>query len=150
MVDLWSPTFSDIRQTFRLQRVILGLQSQDVTVPKSRNRAAMSALAHRVAAQSAWTYEATGLETVVGITDLSTPAVFIPALNRLEAIVSDGEDDLGALQQGLRRSPHGEVWVLAPLSLMGDVRSALRGRVDRIVPWWVADQAVKFGAPQIP
>jgi hypothetical protein len=121
-----------------------------MVAPEFSKASSTSALAQRVAAHSAWSYEASGLETIVGVTNASTPAVFIPALNRLEAIVTEGQDELGALQEGLTTPRYGEVWVLAPLSLMGYFHTTLRGRVDRIVPWWVDDQAVKFGAPEIP
>jgi hypothetical protein len=119
-------------------------------VSESSKASSAAVLGQRVAAHSAWSYEASGLEAIVGTTHLSMPAVFIPALNRLEAIVTEGQGEVGALQAGFASSLHGEVWVLAPLSLMGYFHAALRGRVDRIVPWWVDAQIVKFGAPEIP
>jgi len=99
---------------------------------------------------ASWTYQAKGLSVAfVSLTD-AIPGVFIDALNRIELVIT-GDFDAAALALERRRGDAiGEVWALAPLQLVGEAHNSLRGRVDRLVPWWIDGTIIKFGNPRIP
>jgi hypothetical protein len=103
-----------------------------------------------VAALAGWTYEAKGLAVTSTYPILNIAGVMVPTLNRIEAVVTD--DFKGAIEtlRVTMAEAIGEVWILAPLPNMGAAHAALRGRVDRLVPWWVEGTTIKFGNPRIP
>lgn len=48
------------------------------------------------------------------------------------------------------RSAGLDVWVLVPLSRIAAAHETLRGVVDRIQPWWLEGDRIKFGTPRVP
>ena len=81
----------------------------------------------------------------------TSPDVVLPGLRRIEEV--ETEDTFDALEdiriESLRR-PGMEVWVVVPLSRISDAHLRLRGRADRIQPWWVEHDSIRFGFPRVP
>jgi hypothetical protein len=78
--------------------------------------------------------------------------VVVPELRRVEEIETAetlASLDLKRLQrcraQGL------QVWVLVPMGALPAAHARLKGTVDHIVPFWLADEErVRFGPPRLP
>src|SRR5579864_7379067 len=102
-------------------------------------------LEQAVAALARWTYEAKGMEVLASPLSGQIPAVLILPLNRVEAVVADDFDAAIAALDKKRGDAVGEVWILTPLHAMGRAHDSFRGRVDRVVPWWIDGGSIKFG-----
>jgi hypothetical protein len=82
---------------------------------------------------------------------MTFPDLLIPALRRIEEI--ETEETFSSIDDARLRSfieAGLEVWVVVPLSCMDRAHSRLRGLATRIQAWWIADDALKFGNPELP
>jgi hypothetical protein len=102
-----------------------------------------------VIAASARSYRVSGLNAFIRGMPLTVGELFIPELNRVEIVETEGATTALSIARVRELKDRGlDVWVLAPLSSMGIVHKALGGSVDRIQPWWIEDKHVQFGEPR--
>lgn len=78
------------------------------------------------------------------------PDLVLPDLRRVEVVTDNevGEADVERLKT--LRGIGLDVWVLVPRSCLAQAHSVLGAVADRIQPWWVERDAIRFGAPRLP
>ncbi len=116
-------------------------------------------LGSRVTAAAARCYRQLGIIVVeksfaeiAGVEGAAGDAVVAVDEERIECVV-DGPFDGAPLVEGIHNlvSDGWTVTVLCAASLSGEVHRVLRGAPAHIQPWWIgADDAVCFGAPEVP
>lgn len=79
------------------------------------------------------------------------PDLLLPGLRRIEEVETEDSFDVfdQARLEQLRR-PGMELWVVVPLSRIGEAHHRLSGLADRIQPWWMEDDRITFGIPRVP
>ncbi len=104
----------------------------------------------RVLNWSGWTYTAKGHQVQAVQFAKCITALYVEDMRRTELVVTN--EHFGCLDHERLRDMRtaGEVWVLTPLASLGRAHAALRGLADRLVPWWMGNDEIKFGMPEIP
>ena len=77
------------------------------------------------------------------------PDLLIPSLRRVEEVETEdtiqqvsSERLIGYQTKGL------EVWILVPITKLGEAHQRLRGAASRVQPWWIHDGRICFGRPE--
>jgi hypothetical protein len=100
-------------------------------------------------------YEGSVIETPLagftGNADLDGVAVVAPERGIVEWFPSDLQrlEPLAAVSR-TSTGPEWQLSVIVPASRMGEAHRALRGSPVTLQPWWVDQEGVRFGGPEVP
>jgi len=78
-------------------------------------------------------------------------SIFLPKMRRLEYIFP--ENSLKRLDLNRYENVFNsclEVWILVPLSLLGEAHGLFRKKADWVQAWWVDGENLKFTSPERP
>jgi hypothetical protein len=105
---------------------------------------------------STTSYQAVGQEVIANDATPNgraefVPDLLLPGLRRVEKIETEASfDSLDRAVVASYRRPGMELWLLVPLSRVADAHQRFRHDIDRLQPWWLQGESVKFGAPREP